>query len=122
MHICRESDCHVLPAHCDVSSFAYCSRSRGCRKVSADSCDGVCRCSAESMRWTSGRAAWALVSLTGIAVSCLGAIMLPYFDILAAIMGALGNLGAAYALPALFTLVRVLLQSSNLAQPLPLAL
>ena len=54
-----------------------------------------------------GRGAWALVSLAGIAVSCLGAILLPYFDILAAIMGALGNLVAAYALPALFVLVRM---------------
>ena len=71
-------------------------------------------CSAERSRWTSGRAAWALVSLTGIAVSCLGAILLPYFDILAAIMGALGNLVAAYALPALFTLVSLLLLTSSL--------
>jgi len=53
----------------------------------------------------SGRSAWALVSLSGIAISCLGAILLPYFDIMAAIMGALGNLVAAYALPALFVLV-----------------
>lgn len=53
----------------------------------------------------SGRSAWALVSLSGVAISCLGAILLPYFDIMAAIMGALGNLVAAYALPALFVLV-----------------
>ena len=59
------------------------------------------------MSHAKGRGAWALVSLAGIAVSCLGAILLPYFDILAAIMGALGNLVAAYALPALFVLVRM---------------
>ena len=57
-----------------------------------------------------GRGAWALVSLAGIAASCLGAILLPHFDILAAIMGALGNLVAAYALPALFVLVSMLMQ------------
>ena len=70
------------------------------------------------MRWTSGRTAWALVSLIGIAVSCLAAILLPYFDILAAIMGALGNLVPAYALPVLFTLVGVL-RVTSLAVPAP---
>ena len=67
---------------------------------------GVCyQCSVGSMSRMSGRGAWLLVSLTGIALSCLGAIVLPHFDILAAIMGALGNLIAAYSLPALFVLV-----------------
>ncbi len=63
-------------------------------------------CSVSSLSRMSGRGAWLLVSLTGIALSCVGAIVLPHFDILAAIMGALGNLIAAYALPALFVLVR----------------
>ena len=67
-----------------------------------------CRSGNLGMSHTKGRGAWALVSLTGIAVSCLGAILLPFFDILAAIMGALGNLVAAYALPALFVLVSML--------------
>ena len=114
--------CRVLPERCNMPCFTYCGRNGGCKRASADACDGVCCCSADSVRWTSGRAAWALVSLTGIAVSCLGAILLPYFDILAAIMGALGNLVAAYALPALFTLVSLLLLTSLVTQRLPLAL
>ena len=64
-----------------------------------------CRSCNLGMSHMAGRGAWALVSLAGVAVSCAGAIALPYFDILAAIMGALGNLVAAYALPALFVLV-----------------
>ena len=116
MHICKDSHCHVLPAHCDVPCFTYCGRSRDCKQEYADACDGVRCCNAESMRWTSSRTAWALTDwLTGITVSCLGAILLPYFDILAAMMGALGNLVAAYALPALFTLVSTLLLKSLLA-------
>ena len=58
------------------------------------------------------------MSLIGIAVSCLAAILLPYLDILAAIMGALGNLVAAYALPALFTMVGTLFLTS-LVVPAP---
>ena len=74
---------------------------------------GVCyQRSVGSMSRMSGRGAWLLVSLTGIALSCVGAIVLPHFDIQAAIMGALGNLIAAYALPALFVLVRPLTHPS----------
>lgn len=69
------------------------------------------------MSHAKGRGAWALVSLAGIALSCLGAILLPFFDILTAIMGALGNLMAAYALPALFVLVRT--QRSRIMSAVP---
>lgn len=68
----------------------------------------LCVCSIPARGRMSGRGAWTVVSLIGIAIACLIAIVLPYFDILAAIMGALGNLVAAYALPALLVLVSAL--------------
>ena len=51
----------------------------------------------------SSRPAWAVTSVVGIALSCVVSVTIPFFDIVAAI-GALGDLAAAYALPALFVL------------------
>ena len=52
----------------------------------------------------SSRAAWAVTSVIGIALSCVVSVTVPFFDIIVAAIGALGDLAAAYALPALFVL------------------
>ena len=52
----------------------------------------------------SSRAAWAVTSVVGIALSCVVSVTVPFFDIIVAVIGALGDLAAAYALPALFVL------------------
>ena len=43
------------------------------------------------MRLVGNRSAWALVSLSSITISCLNAILLPYIEILAVIMGSPGK-------------------------------
>jgi hypothetical protein len=53
-----------------------------------------------------GRAAWAAVSIAGIGLSWLVSVTFPYFSTVMAIIAALGDLAGAYALPALFVLVR----------------
>ena len=53
-----------------------------------------------------GRGAWALVSLAGVAIACTVAITFPFFSTVTAVIAALGDLAGAYALPALFVLVR----------------
>ena len=53
-----------------------------------------------------GRGAWAAVSTAGIALSWLVSVTFPYFSTVMAIIAALGDLAGAYALPALFVLVR----------------
>ncbi|CAK0786030.1 hypothetical protein CVIRNUC_009243 [Coccomyxa viridis] len=53
----------------------------------------------------SSRPAWAVTSVIGIALSCVVSVTVPFFDIIVAAIGALGDLAAAYALPALFVLV-----------------
>ena len=54
----------------------------------------------------SSRAAWAVTSIIGIALSGVISVSVPFFDVIVAAIGALGDLAAAYALPALFVLVR----------------
>ena len=53
----------------------------------------------------SSRIAWAVTSVIGIALSGVVSVTVPFFDIIVAVIGALGDLAAAYALPALFVLV-----------------
>ena len=50
--------------------------------------------------------AWGVTSVIGIALSGVISVSVPFFDIIVAATGALGDLAAAYALPALFVLVR----------------
>ena len=50
--------------------------------------------------------AWGITSVIGIALSGVISVSVPFFDIIVAAIGALGDLAAAYALPALFVLVR----------------
>jgi hypothetical protein len=52
-----------------------------------------------------GRAAWAVVSVAGVAISWLVSVTFPYFSTVMAVIAALGDLAGAYALPALFVLV-----------------
>ena len=52
----------------------------------------------------SSRPAWAVTSIVGIGLSCVVSVTVPFFDIIVAAIGALGDLAAAYALPALFVL------------------
>lgn len=47
-----------------------------------------------------------MTSVVGIALSCVVSVTVPFFDIIVAAIGALGDLAAAYALPALFVLVQ----------------
>ena len=47
-----------------------------------------------------------MTSVIGIGLSCTVSVAVPFFDIIVAAIGALGDLAAAYALPALFVLVR----------------
>ena len=54
----------------------------------------------------SSRVAWAATSVIGIALSSVISVSVPFFDVIVAAIGALGDLAAAYALPALFVLVR----------------
>lgn len=60
----------------------------------------------ESSSWK-GRSAWGLVSIAGIGLSWVVSVTFPYFSTVMAIIAALGDLAGAYALPALFVLVRV---------------
>ncbi|CAL5228546.1 g11700 [Coccomyxa viridis] len=53
----------------------------------------------------SSRGAWAVTSVIGIALSGVISVSVPFFDVIVAAIGALGDLAAAYALPALFVLV-----------------
>ena len=46
-----------------------------------------------------------MTSVIGIGLSCAVSVAVPFFDIIVAAIGALGDLAAAYALPALFVLV-----------------
>ncbi len=46
--------------------------------------------------------------MIGIALSGVISVSVPFFDVIVAAIGALGDLAAAYALPALFVLVRPL--------------
>ena len=50
--------------------------------------------------------AWGVTSMIGIALSGVISVSVPFFDVIVAAIGALGDLAAAYALPALFVLVR----------------
>ncbi len=47
-----------------------------------------------------------MTSVIGIALSGVISVSVPFFDVIVAAIGALGDLAAAYALPALFVLVR----------------
>jgi len=47
-----------------------------------------------------------VVSIAGVALSWIVTITFPYFSTVMAIIAALGDLAGAYALPALFVLVR----------------
>lgn len=47
-----------------------------------------------------------MTSIVGIALSGVISVSVPFFDVIVAAIGALGDLAAAYALPALFALVR----------------
>ena len=61
-------------------------------------------CREEDGEQKSSRPAWAVTSVIGIALSCVVSVTVPFFDIIVAAIGALGDLAAAYALPALFVL------------------
>ncbi len=61
-------------------------------------------CREEDGEEKSSRPAWAVTSVIGIALSCVVSVTVPFFDIIVAAIGALGDLAAAYALPALFVL------------------
>lgn len=55
-----------------------------------------------------------MTSVIGIGLSCAVSVAVPFFDIIIAAIGALGDLAAAYALPALFVLVSLTLITMNL--------
>ncbi len=52
-----------------------------------------------------------MTSVIGIGLSCGVSVAVPFFDIIVAAIGALGDLAAAYALPALFVLVSNLIMT-----------
>ena len=62
-------------------------------------------CREEGGEQKSSRVAWGVTSVIGIGLSCAVSVAVPFFDIIVAAIGALGDLAAAYALPALFVLV-----------------
>ncbi len=66
----------------------------------------MCYREEESSSWR-GRGAWGLVSVAGIGLSWVVSVTFPYFSTVMAIIAALGDLAGAYALPALFVLVRI---------------
>ena len=57
-----------------------------------------------SRQTTIGRLTWAAAIVIGIAFSFVISIFFPYFSIVMALIASIGDLAAAYALPAMFSL------------------
>ena len=57
-----------------------------------------------TLQQTTGRLLWAVVTVIGIAFAFAVSVTFPYFSAVMALIAAIGDLAAAYALPALFSL------------------